>query len=80
MSDHNWAWAEPTDPRILLIKAVQEEHDMGCIDYSCPCAGENKEWHEDLQVWASAVAIAEADALIAEIEEAAVRRYRGFEE
>lgn len=65
------------DIRSRLASMIQAEHEDSCWDYDCKC--HDRAWNTDLQAYVSAVALKEAGELIAEIEDAAVRRYRGVE-
>lgn len=66
------------NPRGLIAAAIQARHDDSCYSYDCKC--HDREWHPEVLEYVSQVALDEAAELIAEIEEAAVRRYRGFED
>lgn len=65
-------------PRQLIIKAIQAEHDDTCCDYSCKC--HERDWDTELEMFVSQTCLDLADEIIADIEEAAVRRYRGLDD
>ncbi len=63
------------DPRTLLVRAVHEEHVNRCGDLDCKC--HETSWYPEFECWASKTVIAEADAILEEIKDNAVREYRG---
>lgn len=63
------------DPRKMIIYGVQNWHDDY---YNLRCGCLDRGWDPKLQEYVSQVCLDEADEMIAEIEDAAVRRYRGL--
>ncbi len=66
---------ELPDARTLLVRALHKLHNDNCADLDCKC--HESLWYPEFECYASPTVIAEADAILEEIKDNAVREYRG---